>query len=62
LRKNGSQLQINRLIRRRPLLDQIRPHGLTIIENPKAKIIAGDTMTFGCVLAAWYVAEALRLF
>jgi hypothetical protein len=35
---------------------------LTIIENPKAKIIAGDTMTFGCVLAAWYVAEALRLF
>lgn len=34
---------------------------LTIIENPEAKIIAGDTMTSGCELAAWYVVEALRL-
>jgi hypothetical protein len=28
MRKDGSQLQINRKLRRRPLLDQIRPLGL----------------------------------
>ena len=28
LRKDRKKLQINRLLRRRPLLDQIRPHGL----------------------------------
>jgi hypothetical protein len=29
MRKDRTKLQINRQLRRRPLLDQIRPHGLT---------------------------------
>ena len=29
-RKDRTKLQINRQLRRRPLLDQIRPHGLTV--------------------------------
>jgi hypothetical protein len=28
MRKDRTKLQINRQLRRRPLLDQIRPHGL----------------------------------
>jgi hypothetical protein len=34
---------------------------LTIIENPEATIIESEAMASGCELAAWYVAEALRL-
>jgi hypothetical protein len=34
---------------------------LTIVENPDATSIGGETMAKGCDLAAWYVAEALRL-
>jgi hypothetical protein len=34
---------------------------LTIIENPEAAIIQGEAMVRGCELAAWYLAEALRL-
>jgi hypothetical protein len=30
MRKDCSELQINRKLRRRPLLDQIRPHGLAL--------------------------------
>jgi hypothetical protein len=30
MRKDSSELQINRKLRRRPLLDQIRPHGLAL--------------------------------
>jgi hypothetical protein len=28
MRKDSPELQINRKLRRRPVLDQIRPHGL----------------------------------
>jgi hypothetical protein len=28
MRKDSSEFQINRKLRRRPMLDQIRPHGL----------------------------------
>jgi hypothetical protein len=30
MRKDQTKLQINRQLRRRPLLDQIRPHGLAL--------------------------------
>jgi hypothetical protein len=30
MRKDRKELQINRQLRRRPLLDQIRPHGLAV--------------------------------
>jgi hypothetical protein len=30
MRKDRSKLQINRLLRRWPMLDQIRPHSLSI--------------------------------
>jgi hypothetical protein len=30
MRKDRQELQINRQLRRRPLLDQIRPHGLAL--------------------------------
>ena len=33
LRKDQTKLQINRHLRRRPLLDQIRPHGLDAVAN-----------------------------
>jgi hypothetical protein len=31
VRKDRQELQINRQLRRRPMLDQIRPHGLGIV-------------------------------
>jgi hypothetical protein len=31
MRKDRQELQINRQLRRRPLLDQIRPHRLEIV-------------------------------
>jgi Protein of unknown function (DUF3987) len=34
---------------------------LTVVENPDAVSISSETMAAGCELAAWYVAEALRL-
>ena len=34
---------------------------LTVIENPEAASVSGETMLSGCELAAWYVDEALRL-
>jgi hypothetical protein len=30
MRKDGSELPVNRLLRRRPMLDQIRPHNLML--------------------------------
>ncbi|MEP9357074.1 3-oxoacyl-ACP reductase, partial [Xanthobacter sp. KR7-65] len=35
LRKDGSKLPIHRQFRRRPLLDQIRPHGLGRVGTPE---------------------------
>ena len=35
MRKDRTKLQINRQLRRRPLLDQIRPHGLVAWLFPK---------------------------
>jgi hypothetical protein len=41
MRKDRTKLQINRQLRRRPLLDQIRPHGLDTIEADRARAQAG---------------------
>jgi hypothetical protein len=35
MRKDRQELQINRQLRRRPMLDQIRPHGLVGQRTPE---------------------------
>jgi hypothetical protein len=39
MRKDRTKLQINRQLRRRPLLDQIRPHGLAKIKVSKIAFV-----------------------
>jgi hypothetical protein len=47
MRKDSSELQINRKLRRRPLLDQIRPHGLGQV------LILASSSGFSAITRAW---------
>jgi hypothetical protein len=40
MRKDRQELQINRQLRRRPMLDQIRPHGLELRRSAFKEAIA----------------------
>ena len=58
MRKDRTKLQINRQLRRRTMLDQIRPHGLT---SPTYWFMMQIGMVLGFIAsfpANWYLVRA----
>jgi hypothetical protein len=60
MRKDRTKLQINRQLRRRPLLDQIRPHGLIKANENKRKQNSFLLLTFIFYLRLFFRIEIFQ--